>query len=454
VTIGSTILAVILPLAVFAVLVTVLVLLLRPSRTRAEAWRRAADEVGMVDTQLITDVILHMSGRIGGRRITVDDTSAQGGQHGSMPATEIVVSGGLPADLLLRAEVSILGIVTTSGGVSLGDQDFDSRIRVAGDLAVASAVLDHDTRRDLPHLLQHGSRLDAGRLHIMLDDRVDDSRVLRTAIETALDLADRLTPPEDLSARLGEIGCSDPVAGVRRTALAALVEHDPAGPISRDALRRALGDADPEVRITAASAVGSEGLPSLIAVAGDPATAPATAARAVLALGSDLPLGLADRLLDRAREESRRELALAVAHGLGRVGDDAAIARLSELLEREDTLACAAADALGATGSPSAETPLLASVERGSAKLRHRAVVALGQVGTVAAVPALREALAAHSLDRGLREAARAATAEIQSRLDDAEAGQLSLSTREGGELALADELEGSVSLEEDGNFD
>ncbi len=107
-------------------------------------------------------------------------------------------------------------------------------------------------------------------------------------------------------------------------------------------------------------------------------------------------------------------------------------------------LAEAAADALGATGDPSAEPALLAALGRPHAPVRAAAARALGRVGTTAAVLPLQ---AAEARDAAVRAVARQAIAEIQSRAKGAGPGQLSLAGGESGRLSLAGGEEGRLSL-------
>jgi hypothetical protein len=75
------------------------------------------------------------------------------------------------------------------------------------------------------------------------------------------------------------------------------------------------------------------------------------------------------------------------------------------------------------------------------------AAKALGRVGTVAAVAALREAMQAGG--NLPSSAGRQAIAEIQARLKGAEPGQLSLAGGEAGALSLAGGEPGRLSLAE-----
>jgi HEAT repeat protein len=106
-------------------------------------------------------------------------------------------------------------------------------------------------------------------------------------------------------------------------------------------------------------------------------------------------------------------------------------------------------DALGRVGRPQHEDLLLEALRSDELAVSVAAARALGRAGTVAAVPALREATS--SGVRGeMRSAARQAIAEIQARLTGAEPGQLSLAGAEAGALSLAGGEPGRLSLAEE----
>lgn len=125
-----------------------------------------------------------------------------------------------------------------------------------------------------------------------------------------------------------------------------------------------------------------------------------------------------------------------------------ALAKL--MAQEEGTLAIAAAQTLGETGSPAAEPPLILALQRESADLRMAAIKALGRVGTASAVMPLMEAAERSWLDADLRRATGQAIAEIQSRLQGASPGQLSLAGAETGQLSLAEAEAGQLSFAAD----
>jgi HEAT repeat protein len=118
-----------------------------------------------------------------------------------------------------------------------------------------------------------------------------------------------------------------------------------------------------------------------------------------------------------------------------------------------EELAGAAARALGTLAVPEAEAPLCELLRAGSSvPVLVEVARALGRAGTAPAVPALHAA-AERLPDRELQRAARDAVAEIQSRLQGAEPGQLSLAGADAGQVSLSDEdhARGQVSLAEEG---
>jgi hypothetical protein len=76
--------------------------------------------------------------------------------------------------------------------------------------------------------------------------------------------------------------------------------------------------------------------------------------------------------------------------------------------------------------------------------------VQLGRIGATAeVVMVLREAEARHGSDRAVRDAARTAAAAVKARLEGAEAGQLGVAAGGTGQVALADDAQGRVALDD-----
>jgi HEAT repeat protein len=320
-------------------------------------------------------------------------------------------------------------------------------------------VLDSGTRAAL-------GRLVAGRLattvgntievsasvsHGALDVRVEDARLWGSVqlasevIAGVVEAARRLVEPRDLAARIAENLRTEPEPGVRAECVAALARDFTDHPARLPALLAALEDADLEVRLRAAVALGPEGRDVLLAIAADVAAPDEAAARAVAALAADLPAEQAAAMLGSALRTRRlafaRECIRALADGRGPLVVPTLVRVLA--VERGE-LAVAAASALGAAGSVAAESSLVAALENPAPEVRAAAAQALGRVGTTVAVPPLMEL---EENDRWCRAAARQAIAEIQSRVAGAGPGQLSLAQGESGELSIADGEAGALSL-------
>jgi HEAT repeat protein len=262
----------------------------------------------------------------------------------------------------------------------------------------------------------------------------------------------------DVPRRLAENATRDPEPGVRLQNLLLLIRELPGEPETVAALRAACSDPSPDIRLRAAKELGAEGRGILLELAED-VDHDEVSAEAVSVLDRELPFERVTAILDRALSRRRPRTVRACLEALGNSGD-AAVEVLAKVLEQDHgELAPVAARALGATGSPAAEPPLIQALERDPTDLRVAAAEALGRVGSVAAVLPLQGVAERFRFYLDLRRAARQAIAEIQSRAQGASAGQLSLSgteegrlslAQDGGELSLADDPAGRLSLREE----
>ena len=98
-----------------------------------------------------------------------------------------------------------------------------------------------------------------------------------------------------------------------------------------------------------------------------------------------------------------------------------------------------------------AEPALCAVLSHPEPERRLAAALALGSVGTRAAIAQLRAVTEAETSARELRQAAATAIAAIQGRLTGAAPGQLALTDSGTGELSLATGTDGELSLAVDG---
>lgn len=330
--------------------------------------------------------------------------------------------------------------------IEIGAAQFDSEFFIDGPAKLAFALLDAKTRRLLLEVKsKYGLEITSGQIQTVLSD---DDKVL-AVLPLLLEILERLAPPIEIPRRLAENARLDPEPDVRLQNLLLLIRELPGDPETVGALREACLDPVPEIRLRAARELGEEGRGVLLDLA-ESLLNDAVSAEAISALGGALPYERVNAILDRALSRRRVLTARVCVEAIGRSGDPAAVEVLGRVLEQEHGyLAPDAARALGATGSPAAEPALIAVLQRDDENLRVAAANALARVGSVAAVLPLRE-LADRFLLGETRKAAREAIAEIQSRIQGASPGQLSLAGTEAGQLSLAEAEAGRLSLADD----
>ena len=329
--------------------------------------------------------------------------------------------------------------------MEVGDPSFDSKFFMEGPVPLMLALLDAPTRRLMLRMspesrleILHG-RLQAETLHESI------SKIL----PLLLDLGQRFTQPLDIPLCLAGNAHLDPEAGVRLRNLLVLLRERPEDPATLEALRKARSDASPEIRLRVAKELGAEGRDVLLGLA-EGVEDDTVSAEAMSMLG-DLPFEHTKAILDHALSRRCTRTARVCLEALGHSGSAAAVDALTRVIERsKGELAAVAAQALGEIGDPAAEPSLILALQGERADLRVAAAHALGRVGSVGAVLPLKETAEHSWLDLELRRAAHQAIAEIQSRLQGASPGQLSLAATEAGQLSLAEAEAGQLSLATD----
>jgi hypothetical protein len=422
---------------VVSAIVGSIVYLLTSERRRAHlrVWREAAQRAGLAEIDETEGTLFggeRVSGGSGPLRVRLEGYRRGKYERG----TKIVVTGlGHGAGgLSLRREGFATAIEKNVIGereIEIGDPAFDDEYYVQGQAPLALAILDHTTRARVAGLMR-GRVAIPGRepidVHASLSDGVLEVRVKESGFSEnrervpeiltgVLEVARLLVAPRDVAARIADNLRGEPEAGARLKSVQILAREFPQHPATRETLLAARQDASDEVRLRAATALGEEGRETLVDLVARAETDDSCAARAVDALGDRLPDALAESTLRRALGgPSRPRTAQACLEAVGRLGRTGAEELLLDALRSEDPQVSVAA------------------------------ARALGRVGTVAAVSALRSLA-----ERGgeFRSTARQAIAEIQSRLAGAGPGQLSLSGGEAGALSLADGEPGRLSLVE-----
>lgn len=429
------------------------------SRSRLRIWRQSADGAGLQHVE--SSRRAGLLARSGGLDIHIANTGID---------TRVLITGlgHRPQELAFCAERvgdSIERAWSSRTEIELGDPGFDDEVYLAGSPELACAVFDAETRQLVRRLIE-------GNFGVPLHNPLPDSEPRVTlrdgelvglfphslferfpgrsahVLKAMVAAAQRLVRPRDLVARLVDNLEREPEAAVRLKNLQVLLERYPRHPRARAALNDALGDRNDEVRLRAALALETPAArETLLGIACGEHSADEHAARAVGGLGEYLALKQVRSILEQALRRRREATAEACLLQLARRGRGQGIGLLQKVLALEKGfLAAAAARALGASGRREAEPPLLAALDRHSPETLTAVARALARVGTAAAVLPLRAA-SEHNWDSGFRSAARQAIAAIQSRLEGASPGQLSLAENEAGQLTLAEDDDGTGRL-------
>jgi len=395
-------------------------------RAQLRVWRAAVERAGLTGVEEAEGGIFEgafLCGSSGDLQVRLESYRKGKYEHG----TKIVVTGlGHGAGgLSLRREglgTAIEKRVIGEREIEVGDPSFDAEYYVQGQAPLALAILDPETRRRLAGLLRgrvavegrEPAEVDASLSDGVLEVRVKESGFssnrerIPDILPAVLDVARRLVAPKDVAERIAENVRQEAEPGARLRAVLTLAREYFPHPVTRATLLEARDDASEEVRLRAAMALGEEGRETLVDLVERADTGDSSAARAIEALGERLSAEAAEAALRRALGEAGRP---------------------------QTALACL--EALGRMGRPEAEGLLLEALRSEAPSVQAAAARALGRVGTVAAVAALRQAMPPHG--DLLLSVGRQAIAEIQARLAGAEPGQLSLAGGEAGALSLAD---------------
>ena len=410
------------------------------TRKRVQSWKDAAASCGLQVTQAPTTWSPRLEARKGRLWVRIRTCGSKG------RSTRIVVAVSRPPDLV-AVRIRPESILQWAREIEIGDKSFDSTFLIEGPVRMVLALLDAEMRRMLVGLN------DATQMEVHLGGlRIEGSdRNVLSLLPRLLDIGQRFAQPMNVTQRLAENALHDPEPGVRLQNLLLLIRELPRDSEIVEALRAACSDPSPQIRLQAAKELGAEaeGHRVLLEIAESLASGDDLCAEAISALGDWLPFERAWALLDRAMGRRRLQTARACLAVIGRSGEAAAVDVLAKMLAGGE-LAAAAAQALGDTGSPDAERPLILALQREQKDLQVAAAKALGRVGSARAVLPLKELAERFQRDLELRPAARQAIGEIQSRLQGASPGQLSLAGAEAGQLSLAEAEAGQLSIATD----
>lgn len=242
--------------------------------------------------------------------------------------------------------------------------------------------------------------------------------------------------------RLLQLVAQDPDLRLREAALRALASDRSGGPESHQALRLALGDPSPTLRLTAARVLGADAQDVLQGLALAKEVPVATRAEALELWARFSPQDAA-QAADRALEAGPPELRAAAARVLGRVGAPTSASALrAHLPNAHGSELSALADALARVGDAEAAAELAVALDRASWVEAPALLSALGVLGDGRSTGAIRDFLRRAHLPRALGFAGQVALEAIHDRGWQEPAGALSLSgvPAEVGGLAFCDD--------------
>lgn len=360
--------------------------------------------------------------------------------------------GAIPTDLTMGRETlaSRMGKLIAGRDVETGDTEFDHDVLLRGSEPRILALLDQETRQSVRENVSRGAEVGSGAVEISIANPEELEAPARLAASLASRLASRAVQPVPVLLRENAMG--DSLPGVRRRCLEALVEFFPSHPETRVALDAASVDPDSTVRLFAASkAIGgnaakAEALAVLVLDLLLEPQARVDAMRELVAMNAGaVAIGVAEACYDdRVREI--RVLAIGV---LGRARRAQLVPALVKMAHRayETDERLALAEAFWRMRDPAAEGVLVEMLSNGATEVRTEAARALGRVGSVRAVEALRAVQ--KPFGGALGRAAEDAIAAIQARARNASEGQLAVTDTEveAGRVSVAPAAQGAVSL-------
>lgn len=347
-----------------------------------EAWRLMAIELDLHYSKTFP-----MSGRMQGERQGFDVAIYK--QRVANQAAVAIEVGPVDPGFTLRPEGAVARLIHSD--VEVGEPEFDERVLVEGDSAVALAMLPAETRRTVEIVVVHGNGTVANG---MVRSTVRYLGQAPSTLDSMLELARefRQPDPEKVPALLAQRALQDASSKIRLRAFQELASSFEGSETLLATARKLRESSELPLRLEALRALLNEPAPE----------------------GTDAGEELA-RLVQRGNLDASqsREALVSLARGLARRGDPASQPRLLKLLEDPDV------------------------------SVRKAAAEALGQVGDVSAVAPLRRLADSGQLFRsGPARAAELAIEEIKGRAGGSQAGEVS--------LAAVEPLQGAVSPSEE----
>jgi hypothetical protein len=410
----------------------------RAHRRCRSAWREAVRGCGLQDVQMSGLAGFVATARSGSFTLRVEPDLA------GVTALRVKIQTVTDRMGLVKPHIPAGSnhVATSNEDIEIGEPRLDTRLIITGEPLAVHALLDAETRALLVRLVERPLLLTLDMSRGTLSFLAETPRFGET-LGLVLRLAERLAEVPPVEERVAALAGGDLLPSVRLTCLHALMEQRPRHAATRGALRAALSDPHPSVRLSAGLTLRTEGREALLGLARSPDSTSEIASRAIVGLGAHFPPDDAVRTLEAALRSGRFETVGACLDSLASRGAPHLEPVRRVLDGPSDTGAALAANALGLSGAAEAEPMLLLALVRHSRELRAAAVRSLGRVGSAASVPVLREI--EPEGDAAFGRVVREAVATIQSRIVGADQGQLALA-QPAGEVSLAEDERGRVS--------
>ncbi|MBI5368778.1 MAG: hypothetical protein HZA54_17210, partial [Planctomycetes bacterium] len=412
-------------------------------------WARAAQRLGLRLLPGPAPSWAILEGRIREFGVRVE---SRAGETPEAPDTVALTVGlpGFPFRFGVRPRPPGASAATGASSAYLlmtGDPALDDVAEVQGEEAPTRALL-HEANRTLlrEQVVGEGRRIENGAATARLRYARAGERTLVETVESLVQLSERLRlRTRDVPTALRENAESDPVDGVRRLNLEALLCHSPGTAETEDLCRRLAKDVQEVAwtRLLAARGLGSDSAQWLELLAHSPGIDPKTRLAAFGDLRALISPGARVRLALELIEAASPHVRAAALRTLGELNEVGAFERVLLCAADADVVtAAAAAETLGIFADARAEPQLLALLGRPNDVLQIAALKALARVGTLAASGPLTQLATggAATVSPRVWAAAEEALKSIQRRVGSAAGGRLSLAVvgDDRGGLSLA----------------
>jgi hypothetical protein len=179
----------------------------------------------------------------------------------------LMTARNLPVNIRVQRVTAVT--YSQAGEYQSGDPSFDREVAIIADSRVLPALLDARMRKLLRGLVRGDKgKVEQGELIWKVEQNFIEEAEAKETIYDFIEIARRLKNfKSDVVPRLQYNAAEDPIASVRRNALANIIKWQPI--VAPSAVRRALNDPDWGVRLLAAQNAGRDGIPVLESILND-----------------------------------------------------------------------------------------------------------------------------------------------------------------------------------------